>query len=406
LILFSVIILIISYNFFFYKPLKNIVKIEIGEKIPEAMSFLKDDTQSASFITDIDTINTNSLGQHTIEIKVGLFTKKTLLEIVDTIPPKGQGVNHEIWYDVTLPIEAFVTGIDDQTNVTLEYIISPDFSSFDKQNIKIRLIDEGNNITQVDSQLTIKNDTEAPKIHGVKDQLIFTNEPISYRRGVKVTDNKDQSLDFDVDNSNVDINKPGVYKAVYSCEDKAGNKSTKEAVITVKDKPVFLLTKDELNVRGDRILNQITTKEMNDLQILDAIFWYTRWNIKYTGQSDKTSWEIGASKALEEMEGDCFNYYSLAHLLLDRAGFEFKPIKRVEASKSRHYWLLVKHGDLWYHYDPTWSPTGYEFVGFMISESEAKDFTERVAPIRENYYVYDKSLYDDIKIADKPLIID
>jgi hypothetical protein len=42
----------------------------------------------------------------------------------------------------------------------------------------------------------------------------------------------------------------------------------------------------------------------------------------------------------------------------------------------------------------------------MISESEAKDFTERVAPIRENYYVYDKSLYDDIKIADKPLIID
>lgn len=325
------------------------------------------------------------------------------MKIIDTIPPTGQGVNHEIWYDETLIISDFVSSISDQTAVYLEYIKAPDFSIIGKQKVIVALIDEGKNQNNIESELIIKADTEAPIFSGVKDQLVFAEEVISYRRGVEVKDNKDYNLDFVVDNSSVDIKTPGEYEITYECEDLAGNKATEKAIITVKKKPVFLLPQDELNARADKILEKITNENMSDLQVLDAIFWYSRWNIKYTGQSDKTSWEIGASKALEEMEGDCFNYYALAHLLLDRAGFQYKPVKRIEASKSRHYWLLVKHGDLWYHYDPTWSPTGYEFDGFMISEEEAQNFTKRVAPIRENYYVYDQNLFKDIKIAQRPL---
>ena len=398
------IILLVSYNYFFYRPLKEVVEIEVGESVPHVNQFLKAQENRGDFITNINSIDTNTLGQYTIEIKIGLLTKKTQLKVVDTVPPKGQGVSHKIWYDESLEINDFVMDLVDQTDVRLEYVTGPDFGAIGKQNIIISLIDAGNNETKVTSELVIKADTEAPEIHGVKDQLIFTNEPISYRKGIYVTDNKDQSLDFEVDNSNVNITKSGVYKVVYKCKDQAGNSSTKEAFITVKDKPVFLLSKEELNARGDKILNRITNDKMSDLQILSAIFWYTRWNIKYTGQSDKTSWEIGASKALEDMEGDCFNYYSLAHLLLERAGFQYKPVKRIEESKSRHYWLLVKYGDFWYHFDPTWSPTGYEFEGFMISEKEAMAFTELVSPIRENYYVYNKNLYKDIQIAKEPLI--
>lgn len=393
----------VIYNFFFFNPLKDVVKIEIGEKIPAVNAFVLDDQKSAEFITDINAIDTNDFGMHTIKIKIGFFTKTTQLKIIDTVPPSGQGVNHEIWYDETLEINDFVTNIKDQTAVELNYIEAPDYSLIGKQEVVIALTDEGNNQKNIASELIIKDDTEAPELLGVKDQLVFTDEPISYRRGINVTDNKDKQLDFEVDNSQVDINTPGKYEVIYEVKDLAGNKTTEKSTITVKEKPLFLLSKEELNARGDEILDEITNENMSDLQVLDAIFWYTRWNIKYTGQSDKTSWEIGASKALEELEGDCFNYYALAHLLLERGGFEFKPVKRIEESKSRHYWLFVKYNDLWYHFDPTWSPVGYEFDGFMISEEEAKAFTKRVSPIRDNYYVYDTSLFEDIDIAEKPL---
>lgn len=393
----------VLYNFFFFNPLKDVVKIEIGEKIPTADEFVLDDQKSAEFITDINAINTDEFGEYTIKIKIGFFNKKTLLKVIDTTPPKGQGVNHEIWYDETIGISDFVSNISDQTTVHLEYIKAPDFSSIGKQKVIIALVDEGNNQSNIESDLIINADTEAPKLLGIKNQLVFTDEPISYRRGIDVIDNKDEDLDFEVDNSNVDIKSPGEYEIFYKSKDSAGNETIEKAVITVKKKPVFLLSKEELNAKGDKILKQITNDNMSDLEVLNSIFWYTRWNIKYTGQSDKTSWEIGASRALEEMEGDCFNYYALAHLLLDRAGFEYRPVKRIEESKSRHYWLLVKYGDFWYHFDPTWSPTGYEFDGFMISEEEASIYTKRVSPIRDNYYVYDQSLFEDIEIAEKPL---
>jgi len=391
------------YNVFSYKPLKAFVVIGIGESVPQPHEFLLNEKKDADFITNIESINTNVLGNHLIKIKIGLFRKETQLKVVDTNPPKGEGIDHEIWYDEVLLIEDFVTNIEDETTIQLKYIKAPDFNMIGKQNVIVALIDEGNNQKKIESKLIIKADQEAPVIKGVEDQLVFTNEPIAYRRGIEVTDNKDIDLEFEVDNSNVDINKAGVYEVIYHCEDEAGNKTSEKAMITVKDKPVFLLSNDQLNTRGDKILADITNENMSELQVLNAIFWYTRWNIKYTGQSDKTSWEIGASKALEEMEGDCFNYYALAHLLLDRAGFQYKPVKRIEASKSRHYWLFVKYKDLWYHFDPTWSPIGYDFEGFMISEEEAKAFTKRVAPIRENYYEYDKSLYQEIEIAEKPL---
>lgn len=403
LLVLTIIIFVLIYNFFFFNPLKDVVTIEIGEKIPSANTFVLDNEENVEFITDINTINTSSIGKHSIRIKVGFLTKTTQLNIVDTIAPTGQGVKHEIWYDETLEINDFVTNIVDQTTVKLSYSKAPDFSLLGSQKVVVSLIDEGNNQKEVESELIIKADNETPKILGVKDQLVFTGEPISYRKGIEVIDNKDPQLDFEVDNSQVNINQPGQYEVTYLAKDLAGNKTTEKSMITVKEKPIFLLSKEELNTRGDKILDQITNENMSDLQVLNAIFWYTRWNIKYTGQSDKTSWEIGASKALEEMEGDCFNYYALAHLLLDRSGFEYKPVKRVEGSRSRHYWLFVKYEDLWYHFDPTWSPVGYEFDGFMISEEEAKAFTKLVSPIRDNYYIYDSSLYKDIEIAQKPL---
>ena len=394
---------IIGISIAFNNPLKEEVTIEVGESMPSVDQFLLDSTKKAEFITNINKIDTTVKDNYIIEIKVGLFTKETNLRINDSIPPVGKAVNHDIWYDERLEIGDFVTDINDMTFVNLEYENEPDYNTIGKQSVSILLIDEGNNRSYLEADLMIKEDTKPPNIIGVEDQLVFIDAPVSYRRGIEIVDNKDKNLEFAVDNSNVNLKVPGVYEIIYEATDLAGNKTTKKSMLTIKEKPVFLLSQEELNERADKILKDITYEGMSDLQILDAIFWYTRWHIKYTGQSDKTSWEIGASKALVSMNGDCFNYYSLAHLLLKRANFEFKPVQRIEDSRSRHYWLFVKYGDLWYYFDPTWSPLGYDFDGFMISESEAEAFTERVSSVRENYYVYDKSFFEEIEIAEKPL---
>jgi len=394
---------IIGISIAFNNPLKEEVTIEVGESMPSVDQFLLDSTKKAEFITNINKIDTTVKDNYIIEIKVGLFTKETNLRINDSIPPVGKAVNHDIWYDERLEIGDFVTDIKDMTFVNLEYENEPDYNTIGKQSVSILLIDEGNNRSYLEADLMIKEDTKPPNIIGVEDQLVFIDAPVSYRRGIEIVDNKDKNLEFAVDNSNVNLKVPGVYEIIYEATDLAGNKTTKKSMLTIKEKPVFLLSQEELNERADKILKDITYEGMSDLQILDAIFWYTRWHIKYTGQSDKTSWEIGASKALVSMNGDCFNYYSLAHLLLKRANFEFKPVQRIEDSRSRHYWLFVKYGDLWYYFDPTWSPLGYDFDGFMISESEAEAFTERVSSVRENYYVYDKSFFEEIEIAEKPL---
>lgn len=384
-------------------PLNDRVTIEAGEELPPVNVFLKDPIKNVSMLPESRGIDTNVIGEYTIKIKAGLLTYETLLTVEDTTLPILEVNNFEIWSEERLTLDDFVKNAQDNTAIDLTFEKEPDYNQVGEQEIIILAKDEGNNTIRGKSKLTIKEDLEPPRLEGVEDQEIFIGDPISYRSGVEVIDNKDEIVELIIDNSEVNLKKPGEYHVVYQAIDRSGNRTEVISKIKVNKKAPILLSDDELYERADRILDLIITEDMSTLDQLNIIWDYTTGNITYTGSSDKSHWKIGASRALLKRNGDCYNYYALAHLLLTRQGFDILPIKRIEDSPTRHYWLLVNYNDLWYHYDPTWSPLGYKYRSCMISDSEAEAYTERVSSIKENYYVYDKSLFENVDIAEKPL---
>lgn len=397
------IVVVFFMGFLLKNPLKENLVIEAGSDFPDISHFLLNTNKNASFITEVSQINTSRIGNYLIEIKAGLLTYDTELVIEDTSHPILKVRDLEVWSDTELTLDDFIVEYSDNTEVTLSFKKEPKFEEVGTQEITIQAKDEGNNITSKILTLTIKKDTDPPVISGVKDQEIFEGDPLSYRRGVLVSDNKDSNVDLVIDNSQVNLSKPGDYKVIYKATDKAGNKTEVTSNIKVKRKGPILLPDEELYRRADNILTNILKDEMTVLEKLNAIYDYSRFNIRYIGKSNKTDWKIGASTALVTKAGDCYNYYALSKLLLERAGFEIRSVKRIPESRSRHYWVLVNYDNLWYHFDPTWNPTGYSYRGFMISESEAMAYTELVRSVRENYYVYDYDLYNDINIAINPM---
>ncbi|HCM13019.1 MAG TPA: polysaccharide deacetylase, partial [Lachnospiraceae bacterium] len=100
-----------------------------------------------------------------------------------------------------------------------------DFSVPGEQKVAIQLKDEGNNTSEVEALLIVKEDTEAPKILGVRDKTAYIGDSLSYRKGITVTDNKDKKVELQIDSSNVNLKKEGTYSVIYTAVDSSGNKA-------------------------------------------------------------------------------------------------------------------------------------------------------------------------------------
>ncbi len=250
-------------------------------------------------------------------------------------------------------------------------------------------------------------DATPPQLLGVKDITVMAGGSVSYRDGVSAVDDVDGPVSFQVDAGAVDLSEPGEYRVVYSAEDAAGNRA--EAVITVTVEPITVdqdiqesdepvstgggtasspATEEEVNRLADQILGQILRDGMSQRERARAIFNYVNRNVRYVGSSDKSSWVVGAHTGFTRRRGDCYNYFACSKALLTRAGIPNIDLTRV-GGNSRHYWQLVNTGDGWYHFDACPHPTGYPLVAFMITETQARTYTEQVKRARQNYYVYD-----------------
>ncbi|HBI73586.1 MAG TPA: polysaccharide deacetylase, partial [Lachnospiraceae bacterium] len=84
-----------------------------------------------------------------------------------------------------------------------------------EQKVAIQLKDEGNNTSEVEALLIVKEDTEAPEILGVRDKTAYIGDSLSYRKGITVTDNKDKKVELQIDSSNVNLKKEGTYSVIY-----------------------------------------------------------------------------------------------------------------------------------------------------------------------------------------------
>lgn len=367
--------------------LKGLVQIEATNEKLDITKLLKPNATASnlSLISGPDLFN--QVGEHPIQVNVDGDIYESIVEVIDTIPPNGSTVPHNAWVGDVVEPKRFISEIDDITSVFVSYNYEPDVNIVGEQTVSLILTDEGGNETILESTLITEKDLAAPKIYGAKKATAYIGTPFSYKKGVYAEDNKDGEVDVNVDNSQVNLKSEGEYIAIYSAVDSSGNKTTQEVTITVKNQTV---TMDELENIADQVLAEITTEDMTLREKAWEIYQYVNTHLTYTGFSDKTDWMKEAQSGIVKGVGDCFTYYSMSHLLLNRIGIQTLSVERAsKPDETRHFWHMVNYGEGWYHFDACIHIP--PIVSFMLTDEELDAYSRRHKD--SYYYRYDKENY-------------
>ncbi|MGP1612824.1 MAG: transglutaminase domain-containing protein [Catonella sp.] len=250
------------------------------------------------------------------------------------------------------------------------------------------------NKKNIDLKLEVE-DTKPPIIKGVRNLTMYIGSPFSYREGVSVTDNQPGGTALMVDASGVNPKKEGIYKVFYRSEDKAGNKAEKGAEVIVRKSDKSHVAEVAKYVKDT--LEEITKKDMTELEKLDKIFEFCHTKINYTGYSDKSNSIEAAYNGFRTRTGDCFTYYAVSEALISGAGFENIMVTR-DGGSSDHFWNLIKYKDKWYHFDTCPLAGAGSFRAFMIGDLELAEFSKdygKANPMHKDYYNFEKNAYPD-----------
>lgn len=241
------------------------------------------------------------------------------------------------------------------------------------------------------------NDQTAPVISGAKDLEVYAGGTVSYKSGVTVTDDLDPKPTLEIDNSQVDMSTPGVYDVTYTATDAAGNKTSVTVKITVKVKPANFVEPEVIYARVDALLAQFIRDDMTDREKAEAVYVWTRrggfigpGHFTYSGSTSRHDDYLQAAyEFLQLKKGDCFYFYAIQKLMLERLGIPTIDCKKVPnfEGDSNHYWLLVSvdGGETYYHYDNVWS---WDLCLVTDAELDALSATQDSKPFNRDTSLY------------------
>ena len=279
---------------------------------------------------------------------------------VDNGAPQLTGVENMFTYIGTEPdYLANVTAMDDR-DVALEIVVDKskvDLSAIGTYDVVYSVTDAAGNTTTAPATVTVTDDNVPPTILGVHNISLYLGSAASYRSGVEVRDDKDSAPTLEVDSSQVDLSNAGVYPLIYIARDMTGNCTRMEVTVTVAEKPATYMEPEAIEAKADELLKKIVTEGMSDEAKVKAIYSYVRSHYTYSGHSDKTDWMQGAYTMMTAGQGDCFNYFAVTKLLLERCGIPNIDVRKVpnDETDSDHFWSLVSvdGGSTYYHLDTT-----------------------------------------------------
>lgn len=367
--------------------LKEKVQVEASLELLDIEKFIKPNVKARNISLIDGPTSLTKVGKYPVQINIDGEIYESTVEIIDTIPPQGTAEPQTAWVGDVIEPESFISEINDNTSVTVRYKEEPDFNFEGEQIVSLVLADEGENETVIQTKLVTVKDTEPPKIYGTKKATAYIGIPFSYKKDVYAEDNRDGEVPITVDASQVNLKVEGEYTAIYSAADSSGNITTEEVTITVKKQTV---TMEELERLADEVLAQITTENMTLREKAWEIYKYVNTHITYTGYSDKTDWMKEAYNGITKGVGDCFTYYSMSHLLLNRIGIQTLSVERLtKPGEAKHYWHMVNYGEGWYHFDACIHKP--PLVSFMLTDDELDAYSRRH---KDNYYYrYDRENY-------------
>ena len=205
-----------------FDALKNIEKVKNGN-----IKDIKVNTKQVKF---------NKLGKYKVIYTFNDKNYELPLEIVDTKKPKFDIVDLDIDLGMKVNAKDMVTNIDDATKTKVKFKKNYKFDHEGKTNVIVQVIDEAGNVSEKKGKVKLFKDDIAPKISGIEEITIAKGGKIDYKLGISVSDNRDPNPKLSINSSKVDVNKLGEYKAIYTVQDRSGNKVVKERLVKVVEK--------------------------------------------------------------------------------------------------------------------------------------------------------------------------
>lgn len=375
--------------------------IEAGGKLPAAEELLTGEREAdIYYLTDPSTVDTSVPGTYRVQVcakshlKMDVFsetvTKTVTVTVVDTVAPAGTVRNLTVLPNNLPTAEDFVVSVEDKTDVSVSFVTEP-VADVDHQTIELLLTDAGGNETVLSANLTVLIDREAPVISGVENLVAYTGDALAYRSGITVTDNMDSLPKLSVDSSTVDLSTPGTYTVTYTATDASGNTTSQTATVTVYQKQDYYVELSVIYGMVDELMADIIEPGMTTKQQVEAIYGWVRSNCSYIGTSDKSNWIQAAYVMMSNRQGDCYNYFGLVKLMLERLEIPNIDVEKVPNfdGDSMHYWSLVSvdGGESWYHVDAT--PRRVPTYFCLVTDQVMDDFSAGY----RNCFNRDKSLY-------------
>ncbi len=359
--------------------------VEAGYTI-EASDLEKRGIGEIAFTENSSIIDTTKVGVYKVQVKKGLFTHTCEITVRDTVAPVATGIEMTIGALTEVNPEDCVTNVSDITSLSYEFVNVIDRELYEPQNIAISIEDEGGNVTEIISVITVSDDLEAPIIEAPDVIESALGEGIAYLQSISATDNSGNDVELEIDNSSVDIDTEGEYVITCTATDWVGNVSTQEVTISIYKKST---EQETVEAYADEVLAEITDASMSEYDICYAIFQWCRNNIAYSGHSEKGDWVAGAYDGFFYGSGDCYTYFATAKVLLTQAGITNMDIEKIPSSTT-HYWNLVDIGDGWLHFDTTRRADGTQI--FLWTDEELMTYSNA----NNLSHNYDTSLYPDI----------
>ena len=374
---------------------ESLVK-NLTEDLPGVEDFLVDASiEGATLVTDLSDIDTGVEGEYDIEIEVGgqTYTSKLIYQLHDEDPPVIEVTDLSGYIGVTWEASEFIVSCEDLTEVTYSFESEPDCNLVGSQSLVVIATDARGNQSQADVTLTLAEDTEAPTV-SASDVSIRIGNTVTYKNLYTVSDNCEKGLNVSVDSSAVDLKTAGSYTVSVTATDAAGNTASTSFTITVVDNSY---TEDEVIAMANSALAAAgVTDSMSDQEKCEAIFKWTRQNITYYDESDKSSWIQAAGDGFLDKRGDCFTYASIAKVMLTQAGITNMDIERIPEGDKMHFWNIVyieKDGAeaTWYHFDTTPRASEHPYI-CLWDDATLMAYSQR----NNNCHNYDRTKYPTI----------
>jgi len=354
---------------------------------------------------DYDPDCINHAGVYYFTVQKGDEKKTVRLSVTDTKAPMitvkdiyfavNRSADGEVYYP---SVYDFIDSVYEPDDFTGEFLSEmPDMKKLGSHELQIRFTDASGNKTEIFTvKMTQISDNTPPEVD-VSDPIICeVGGTVEYKPYVSLTDNCIGELSFEVDESELKLDEVGEYHVYIVGKDRVGNKSERvRATVRV----IETYSEDKLEELLDGLCDDISPDGKSKEEICREIYKLVRKELAYTGESQKGDIKRAAYRALMGGGGDCYSYFSLAKLLLDRCGIENLDVERISASgEETHVWCLVNIGDgeddRWYHFDTTeLRYDRYNHSGCLLTEKQINAYSKA----RKDFYRYDRSGYPTVE---------